>query len=101
MQLKSGLRLQSTACDTQIIVVRAPANADVDLRCGGHEVVPVGGAGGNPVAAEHSAGTLMGKRYANDELGLEVLCTKPGAGSLSIAETPLAEKGAKPLPSSD
>ena len=101
MQLKSGLRLQSTACDTQIIVVRAPGTADVDLRCGGHPVVPVGGEGGNALAADYSAGTLMGKRYADDELGLELLCTKPGAGSLSIGDTAVPEKGAKPLPSSD
>jgi hypothetical protein len=43
----------------------------------------------------------MGKRYADDDLGLEVLCTKPGPGSLSVGDTPLPVKGAKPLPASD
>ena len=46
-------------------------------------------------------GTLMGKRFADDDLGLEVLCTKPGAGSLSVGDVVLPVKGAKPLPSSD
>ncbi len=46
-------------------------------------------------------GTLLGKRYADEELGLEVLCTKAGEGSLSVGETLLAVKGAKPLPASD
>ena len=43
----------------------------------------------------------MGKRYSNDELGLEVLCTKAGEGSISVGETLLDVKGAKPLPASD
>ena len=43
----------------------------------------------------------MGKRFADEDLGLEVLCTKPGAGSLSVGGTLLQVKGAKPLPSSD
>ena len=43
----------------------------------------------------------MGKRYAEDELGLELLCTQPGAGTLAVGDAPLPIKGAKPLPSSD
>lgn len=46
-------------------------------------------------------GTQMGKRYTDESGGLEVLCTKPGQSSLSIGETLLALKEAKPLPSSD
>ena len=53
------------------------------------------------VADGFADGTLMGKRFADEDLGLEVLCTKPGAGSLSVGETLLQVKGAKPLPSSD
>ena len=37
----------------------------------------------------------------DEELGLEVLCTKAGEGSISVGETVLAVKGAKPLPASD
>ena len=100
MQLKAGLRLQSVACDTQVIVVRG--GGDVDVRCGGHAMVPAGGAPDRAaLAADHSSGTLMGKRYGNEESGLEILCTKPGAGSLSVGDEALLEKGAKPLPSSD
>jgi hypothetical protein len=43
----------------------------------------------------------MGKRYIQDDIGLEILCTKPGKGSLSIGDTDLLTKDAKPLPSSD
>ncbi len=43
----------------------------------------------------------MGKRYADEALGLELLVTKPGAGTLSIGETAIALTDAKPLPSSD
>ncbi|WP_016694149.1 hypothetical protein [Rhodococcus rhodochrous] len=43
----------------------------------------------------------MGKRYEDAETGLEVLCVKAGAGSLSIAGRPLSFKEAKTLPSSD
>ena len=100
MQLKSGLRLQSVTCDTQVIVVRGAG--DVDIRCGGQPMTPAGGAvDRQAVAAGHDSGTLMGKRYGDEESGIEVLCTKPGGGSLSIGETALPEKGAKALPSSD
>ena len=100
MQLKSGLRLQSVTCDTQVIVVRG--SGDADLRCGGQPMAPAGGAVDRQAPAEpHTGGTLMGKRYGDDESGVEILCTKPGAGSLSIGDAPLPEKGAKALPSSD
>lgn len=102
MQLKAGSRLQSAVCDTQVIVVRAPKD-EVDLRCGGHPMVPQGSAapGGLTLDTAHSAGSAMGKRYADEELGLEVLITKAGAGSLSIGDAAMHLKDAKPLPSSD
>jgi hypothetical protein len=34
-------------------------------------------------------------------LGLELLCTKAGEGAISVGETILEVKGAKPLPASD
>lgn len=46
-------------------------------------------------------GSLVGKRYVNEDESLEVLCTKAGDGSLSVGEAELTIKGAKPLPSSD
>jgi hypothetical protein len=102
MVLEPGRRLASAVCETEVIVIRAPAD-EVDLRCGGQPMVGLDEA---PAArpgpeAPHDAGTLIGKRYADPELGLEVLCTKAGAGSLSIGDDALAAKEARPLPSSD
>ena len=37
--------------------------------------------------------------YADETIGLEVLCTKPGEGSLSVGATALEIKDSKPLPS--
>jgi hypothetical protein len=42
----------------------------------------------------------MGKRYV-DATGAEVLVTKAGVGTLTLASTPLVLKDAKPLPASD
>lgn len=102
MQLRPGLRLESATCDTQVVVVKAPKDvSDIDVRCGGAPMREVG-TGGDPVAMTTDGdATLLGKRYADDELGLELLCTQGGAGALSVGDTPLLVKGAKPLPSSD
>ena len=101
MQLKPGTRLQSTVCDTQTIVVKAPAD-DLDVRCGGSPMVPLGTTAEKAeLAADFKEGTELGKRYATEDGGLELLCTKAGEGSLSIGEQPLPRKDAKPLPSSD
>ncbi|HWC69265.1 MAG TPA: hypothetical protein VG478_14445 [Acidimicrobiales bacterium] len=102
MELKPGLRLASTVCSTEVIVVKAPAGP-VDLRCGGRPMVAKADAAepSGTVDPTHGDGTLIGKRYADDELGIEVLCTKAGDGSLSIGAERLGVKEAKPLPSSD
>ncbi len=102
MELTPGTRLASATCDAQVVVVRAPTGgADIDLRCGGEPMRPVDEAGEQlPISAEGEP-TLMGKRYADDDLGIELLCTKPGDGALSIGDQPLLVKGAKPLPASD
>ena len=101
MELRPGLRLQSTSSDVQIVVVKAAAGLDVDLRCSGHPMVEPDGATRNESTGDDDAQTLLGKRYATDELGLEVLCTKGGAGALTIGDVPLGMKSAKPLPASD
>lgn len=99
--LKPGTRLGSVTCETEVVVVKAPTEP-VELRCGGEPMIEPDGQRqtGAPVAP-FDEGTLVGKRYESPDSALEVLCTKPGAGSLSIGETPLQEKGAKPLPASD
>ena len=102
LQMKPGTRLRGAVCATEVMVVAAPKDMPVDLCCGGQPMLDVGTepAGGTPAPA-FSSGTQLGKRYVNEAGTLEVLCTKPGAGSLSAEGVALKIKGAKPLPSSD
>jgi hypothetical protein len=102
MELTAGSRWHSAVCETEVVVVKAPGSP-VILECGGAPVVPLGddAPAGLTLDPEHSGGTQMGKRFADPESGIEVLATKPGAGSLSIDGTPLPLKDAKPLPASD
>jgi hypothetical protein len=99
---KAGLRLASVVCDTEVIVIKAPKE-DLDLRCGGRPMVELddGASRTGTPAAPFDGGTLIGKRYATADPAVEVLCTKAGAGSLSIGEVALPAKEAAPLPSSD
>jgi hypothetical protein len=102
MELRPGLRLESATSGAQVVVVKAPAaGGDVDLRCGGAPMQEVGTGGDRLPITVEGEGVLMGKRYADDELGLELLCTQPGDGALTVGDKPLLVKGAKPLPSSD
>ena len=100
-QLKPGSRWTSSVCDTEVIVVKGPPD-EVELTCGGVTIVA---AGEEPAAGalEDSAseGTLLGKRYVDDGDTMEVLCTKPGTGSLGADGASLQLKEAKPLPASD
>jgi hypothetical protein len=101
MELKAGSRLGSVTDATQVVVVKAPAG-DVDVRCGGHPMVPAGtDAPSATVEPGFDTGTQIGKRYADEAIGIELLCTKPGDGSLSIGSDVLVTKTAKPLPASD
>jgi hypothetical protein len=102
MKLKTGSRVKSAVCTTEVMVIAAP-DADLDVRCGGAPLSPIGEqapAGGTP-AANASGGTQIGKRYVALEGKLELLCTKPGKGSLAVGDTLLVLKEAKPLPASD
>jgi hypothetical protein len=101
-QLKAGARFKSAVCDTQVMVIKAPAG-EFDLRCGGVEMVPPSV---TPPAAVQmlptlTGETLIGKRYVNADESIELLCTKGGKGILSLDSTPLEIKQAKQLPSSD
>jgi hypothetical protein len=98
---KPGARLRSVTCETEVVVVKG-AGDEVDIRCGGEAMVPIDeAASGSAPTAPFDEGTLVGKRYITDDEAIELLCTKPGAGSLSLGDAPLGVKGAKPLPSSD
>jgi len=102
MDLKPGSRWRSAVCDTELVVVRPPKGA-VSLECGGHPVIAHAAARpeGLALAEAHATGSQTGKRYADEESGLEALCTKAGAGSLSVDGRPIAAKDAKKLPASD
>jgi hypothetical protein len=102
MQLRPGQKLHSTVSEAQVVVVKAPAD-EVDLACGGAPMVEDPEAANAGGAADDSLGEgpQLGKRYADEELGLELLCSKAGAGTITVGGQPLLMKGAKPLPSSD
>lgn len=100
MELKAGQKLFSAVCDAQFVVVKAPSTS-VDVGCGGQ---PLREEEGEPTGSvDDSLGDApqVGKRYADEELGLELLCSKPGKGALTLDGEALPLKGAKPLPSSD
>ncbi|MGW6333799.1 hypothetical protein [Nocardia rhamnosiphila] len=100
--VKTGTRLRSQVCSTEVIIVRAADSLD-DLRAGGVPMVPVDGGTADSAGSPREGfadGNLIGKRYVDDG-GAEVLVTKAGAGTLSVGTTPLAVKEAKPLPASD
>lgn len=96
--------LASTVDTTAVIVVRCP-DGEVDITCGGAVMIE----GTTPGTVTGTAdpdpdlmgGSLLGKRYADEDLGLELLCTKQGEGTLAVNGVPLPVKSAKPLPASD
>lgn len=98
--LDVGNRLCSTVCDTEIIVVRGPSGL-VELGCGGHPMTAnsVRALGSPEPGAD--GGTVLGKRYVDEQTGLEVLCTKPGTGSLAVDGRALTIKAPQSLPASD
>ena len=98
--LKAGSRLKSAVCRSELMVVVAP-EGDVNLTCGGAPVIELGSEGSGDLDPAHKGGTQMGKRYTNEAGDIEILCTKPGEGTLALGGTALTIKGAKPLPSSD
>jgi hypothetical protein len=101
MLLTPGQKLRSAVCDAQVVVVRAPAD-EVDLGCGGAPMLDAAAdAGSAELDPSLGDGPLIGKRYADEEAGLELLCTKGGTGALTVGGRAIELKGAKPLPASD
>ncbi len=102
MQMKPGSRWKSAVCDTEVVVVRPP-KTEITLECGGHAMVAFADArpDGLTLAEAHAGGTGAGKRFADADTGLELLCSKAGTGSLSIGGRAIGVKEAKKLPSSD
>lgn len=96
--MKPGMKLKSTVCNTEVMIIKGTNFA---VECGGSPMSDGAVDTKAEVKAEFSEGTKMGKRYVNSDGSVELLCVKPGAGSLSIDGTPLQTKDSKPLPSSD
>ena len=104
MKLVAGQVLFSQVDTASVIVVRAP-HEEMSVSCGGIEMLFDKRAAGSAVADRTDAATgaavLLGKRYVDDDLGLELLCTKGGHGTLTANGAVLQIKAAKPLPASD
>jgi len=96
--MKPGTKLASAVCDTEVMLIRYSQG---QVECGGtpmSEEKPASAGDPDPAFAD---GTQMGKRYVDADGTIELLCVKPGAGSLSLDGVALQLKEAKPLPSSD
>jgi hypothetical protein len=103
MKPRPGQLLASTVDSTTVIVVRA-ADGEIELTCAGVEMWDPKDGGAGPAGEADPAqlaGTQMGKRYADEKTALELLCTKPGKGTIAVNGVPLAQLGPKPLPASD
>jgi len=96
--MKPGIRLKSSVCDTEVMVIRG---SNVVVECGGAPMAEDRPAERGAPNANFAGGTQMGKRYVDAAATLELLCVKPGKGSLSVGGVALQIKEAKPLPSSD
>lgn len=96
--MKPGTRLKSAADDTEVMVIRS---GDGTIECGGSPMAEAKPADPAPLAADFSAGSLMGKRYVDAAGTFELLVVKPGKGSLAVNGVALVIKDAKPLPASD
>ncbi|HKA16015.1 MAG TPA: hypothetical protein VKH41_13420 [Myxococcota bacterium] len=101
MQLKPGTRIKSAVCATELMVIQAPAG-DADVRCGGAPMLGIGDPKPDrAIDPSLKAGTQIGKRYVDAAGTIELLCTKPGEGTLALGNAPFVLKEAKPLPASD
>jgi hypothetical protein len=96
--MKPGTKLKSQVCDTEIMVIRSGTGT---IECGGVAMAEAKPEALGPLDAGHANGSLIGKRYVDAAATFELLCVKPGKGSLSVDGTALSVKDAKPLPASD
>ena len=104
--MKAGERFRSQNTTVEIIVVRG-TDTEVELTCAGENMIGASaGPRPSPSTTQESDGRdqavlLTGKRYVDEETGVEVLCTTAGVGPLCIDGRPLPTLAPKPLPSSD
>ena len=96
--MKPGTKLKSAVCDTEVMVIKG---TDAEVECGGAPMAAEKPAEAGTLNPDFAGGTQMGKRYVDADGTVELLCVKPGKGSLSIGGVALTTKEAKTLPSSD
>ena len=82
-------------------MVKAPGEP-IDLRGSGHSFSTID----TDVTAQNietglDGGTQLGKRYVDESLGLDLLCTRADKSSISVDNAILGLKPAKALPASD
>uniref|UniRef100_A0AAU2AEL0 Lipoprotein n=1 Tax=Streptomyces sp. NBC_00093 TaxID=2975649 RepID=A0AAU2AEL0_9ACTN len=103
MKPRIGMMLASTVDNTTVVVVRWAAG-EQEVTCGGSPMVDQTQHDASPAETldpDQASGTLLGKRYVTADGSVELLCTKPGKGSLAVGGVPLAVKSPKPMPASD
>lgn len=97
--MKAGTKLKSAVCDTEVMIIKT--GPDSVFACGGAPMVADRSGDPGTIDPAFAEGTKMGKRYTDAAGTVELLCIKPGAGSLSLDGVALQLKDAKPLPASD
>lgn len=100
MRLKPGAKFSCSNCSTEIVVIR-PGAVVVVLTCSGAPFIEGGQPPRDQQAAQETMGTYLGKRYANPELQLEVLCVRSGIGVVEANGKALTIMEPKRLPTSD
>jgi hypothetical protein len=106
--LRPGSRWRSAVCEAEVIVVRPPAGP-VLLCIGG--VPALAGSPPRPAGSQRAAGpasadrpalgTRLGSRYLDETSGLEMLCTRSGAGTITVGGRPTTRMAPRQLPASD
>lgn len=96
--MKAGSKLKSAVCTTEVMVVKA---GDGAVECGGKPMLADKPAELGDIDPAFGNGSQIGKRYIDADRKWELLCIKPGKGSLSVNGAVLTLKDAKPLPASD
>lgn len=96
--VKVGTRLKSVTSATEVIIVKG-SDRDAELECAGAVMTTEGGDGTGQIT--DGPQLLLGKRYSDEESGIEALCTKPGIGPLTYEGRELGQNVAKQLPASD
>jgi hypothetical protein len=90
--------LKSQVSTCEVIIVKG-SDRDAELECAGTVMTATGGDGSNQV--EDGPVLALGKRYSDEESGIEILVTKAGIGPLSFEGRDLELNGPKQLPASD